>query len=151
LSAPALPVLGVGIAAVALRRVRPRLDVRVLGSLFVLAVALGTLARHWSGPGDLIEGASRWSTAGIGALAAVLVNNLPAAALLSAQAPHHARALLIGLDLGPNLAVTGSLSAYLWLRAARAVGAEPSLRTYSLVGLALVPLSVAVSLAAISL
>ena len=58
-----------------------------------------------------------------GALSWLVVNNLPAAVLFSAHAPAHSRALLIGLDLGPNLAVTGSLSALLWYRAARTVGA----------------------------
>jgi arsenical pump membrane protein len=41
----------------------------------------------------------------------VIVNNLPAAVLLTPHAPPHPRALLIGLNLGPSLAVTGSLSA----------------------------------------
>src|SRR5438034_6261580 len=38
----AVPVLVVGLAATALRRLRPRVDVRLLASLFVLAVGLGT-------------------------------------------------------------------------------------------------------------
>ncbi len=67
---------------------------------------------------------------------------------LSARPPVHPDALLIGLDLGPSLAVTGSLSAYLWLRAARAVGAQPSLATFTRLGAVLVPLSVAAALAA---
>jgi arsenical pump membrane protein len=58
------------------------------------------------------------------------------------------RALLLGLDLGPNLAVTGSLSAFLWLRAARSVGAEASLAAYSRLGALLVPLTLAGALAA---
>jgi arsenical pump membrane protein len=47
--------------------------------------------------------------------------------------------LLIGLNLGPNLVVTGSLSALLWLRVARSLGARPSARRYSLLGLVIVP------------
>lgn len=46
------------------------------------------------------------------------------------------RALLIGLNLGPNLAVTGSLSAVVWFRAARSVDADASWRTYTRIGLA---------------
>jgi len=69
----------------------------------------------------------------------VLLNNLPAAVLLSAQPAAQPHALLLGLDLGPNLAVTGSLSAVLWLQAARAVGADASIATYSRLGLVLVP------------
>jgi arsenical pump membrane protein len=77
----------------------------------------------------------------------VLVNNLPAAVLLSAQPAPHPNALLLGLDLGPNLAVTGSLSAVLWLQAARAVGAHASITTYTRLGLILVPLTLAAALA----
>jgi arsenical pump membrane protein len=84
----------------------------------------------------------------VAAAAAVGLNNLPAAVLLSAQPPVHPAALLVGLDLGPNLAVTGSLSALLWLRAARSVEAVPSVVTYSRRGVLLVPLTVAAALLA---
>ena len=79
------------------------------------------------------------------------MNNLPAAVLLTPHAPAHPRALLIGLNLGPNLAVTGSLSAVLWLRVARSLGARPSALRYSRIGVVLVPVSVAASLAALFL
>ena len=111
-------------------------------------VALGTLARAWDGPSELLESSGRWATAGVGAVAAILVNNLPASLVLSAQPPPHPRALLLGLDLGPNLVVTGSLSAFLWLQAARAVGTRASITTYSRLGLVLVPLSLGASLLA---
>jgi arsenical pump membrane protein len=84
-------------------------------------------------------------------MAAVAVNNLPAAVLLAPHRPAHPEGLLLGLNLGPNLAVTGSLSALLWYRAARRVGAHPSARTYSWIGLILVPLSIAAALAALAL
>ena len=77
-----------------------------------------------------------------------MLNNLPASVLLTPTPPEHARALLLGLNLGPNLAVTGSLSALLWLRVARSLGARPSIVTYSLIGLAVVPVSLAAALAA---
>jgi arsenical pump membrane protein len=79
----------------------------------------------------------------------VLVNNLPAATLLSAHPPGHPRALLLGLNLGPNLAVTGSLSALIWWRAARALGARPSAWTYTRVGAPLAVLAMAAGLAAL--
>jgi hypothetical protein len=44
-------------------------------------------------------------------------------------------------------ALTGTV---LWLRAARTAGAQPSLRTVSALGLALVPITLAGSLAALS-
>jgi arsenical pump membrane protein len=151
---PALPVLAVGVAAVLLDRVPwPRLhetiDLRVLGGLFLLAVALGAVGRWWQGPADGLGHLGRGGTAVAGALAALVVNNLPAAVLLTPHPPDHARALLIGLNLGPNLAVTGSLSAFLWLRVARSLGAQPSARAYTRYGLVLVPFSTAAALAAI--
>jgi arsenical pump membrane protein len=152
LSAPALPVLVAGVLVAALSRVsRERLlaavDVRVLAGLFGLAVALGSLGRWWRGPETLLDSLNRWQSAGFGALASITVNNLPAAVLLTPDAPPHPRALLIGLNLGPNLAVTGSLSALLWLRVARSLGARPSVRRYSQLGLLIVPLSVGAAVA----
>jgi arsenical pump membrane protein len=152
LTAPALPVLVLGLITVALSRVpRARLlaaiDVRTLAGLFALAVALGTLGRVWRGPEALVDSLGRWQTAAAGALAAIGVNNLPAAVLLTPDPPAHPRALLIGLNLGPNLAVTGGLAALLWLRVARSLGARPSLRRYSELGLLIAPLSVGAAVA----
>jgi arsenical pump membrane protein len=148
LANPALPVLGVGVAVTLLRRLRPRLDLRALGLLFTLTVVLGTLARISVSVPRLLEAHGVWATAALGAGASVFVNNLPAAVLLSAQPPAQPQALLLGLDLGPSLAVTGSLAALLWLRAARAVDARPSIATYTRLGLLLFPISLAATLAA---
>jgi arsenical pump membrane protein len=153
LSSPALPILGVGIGAVIASRVEPRrihqiVDARVLALLFALAVGLGAAGRLWHGPASLLGHLGRVGAALGGAVAAVCVNNLPAAVLLTPHAPHP-RALLLGLNLGPNLAVTGSLSAYLWLRVARSLDARPSVRAYSSLGLVLVPLSLCGALGAL--
>jgi arsenical pump membrane protein len=145
----AVPVLVVGIVVVAICHVRPTLDLHILVSLFALAVALGTLARRWDGPASLVGQLGGVGAAVVGALGSVLVNNLPAATLLSAQKPPHPLPLLIGLNLGPNLAFTGSLSAYLWYRSARAAGVQPSLKQLSLLGLALVPLTITAALLAL--
>jgi arsenical pump membrane protein len=147
----ALPVLAVGIAAVALRRLRPKLDPHIIAGLFVLTVALGTLARRWDGPASLVGRLGSVGAGVVGALGSVLLNNLPAASLLSAQKPPHPLPLLIGLNLGPNLAFTGSLSAYLWYRSARAAGGQPSLKQLSLLGLTLVPLTIAAALVALTI
>ncbi len=147
----ALPVLGVGVVAVALRRLRPRLSLHVLAGLFLLAVALGTLARRWGGPASLVAHLGGVGAAALGAISSVAINNLPAATLLSARPPAHPLPLLIGLNLGPNLAFTGSLSAYLWYQAARRVDAGPSLKQLSFLGVALVPLTIAAALAALAL
>ena len=152
---PALAVLGVGIAATLVELVRRQVHLaavwRVLGlpslaAAFVLTVALGTLARHWDGPAELIGGATGPETAGLAAVSTVLVNNLPAAALYSAHSVDHSRMLLLGLNVGPNLAVTGALSALLWFRAAREVDARPSLVEFSRRG---IPLSLVAMAAAV--
>ncbi len=152
---PALEVLAVGLIAVAAELLRSRITLadvrRVVGPLslaaaFVLTVALGTLARHWDGPAELIAHASGPETAGLAAISTVLVNNLPSAALYSAHAVDHSRMLLLGLNVGPNLAVTGALSALLWFRAAREVDARPSLLEFSRRG---VPLALIAMVAAV--
>jgi arsenical pump membrane protein len=147
---PALPVLAIGLAALAIRRLRPSADLLALPALFALAVALGTLARRWDGPSSVLGHAGRIGDAAVGALGSVALNNLPAATLLSAQRPEHPFELLVGLNLGPNLAFTGSLAAYLWYRAARRAGAQPSLVRVSVLGACLVPLTIAVALAALA-
>lgn len=144
---PAIPVLAVGVAVASLQRLRPRLDARLLALLFTVTVALGTCARLWSGTAGLLDSSGAWSAAGIGAAASLLVNNLPATVLLTAGPLPHPDALLLGLDLGPNLAVTGSLAAVLWLQAARGVGARPSIATYTRLGIVLVPLTLAAAVA----
>jgi arsenical pump membrane protein len=144
---PAVPVLVVGLLAITVQRLRPRLDARVLALLFVVAVSLGTLARLWHGPASLLDSSGVWGVAGIGAAASLVLNNLPATVLLTGHAPAHPSALLLGLDLGPNLAVTGSLSAVLWIQAARSVGARPSIVTYTRLGLVLVPLTLVATVA----
>ncbi|HEX6761769.1 MAG TPA: SLC13 family permease [Gaiellaceae bacterium] len=147
LNEPALPVLALGVCLTASRRARPRVGAPVLAALFALTVCLGTVARSWHGPAALLAATGPWATAATSAVASVLLDNLPAAVLLSAHPPAHPRALLVGLDLGPNLAVTGSLSAVLWLRAARSVGADASIGAYSRLGAVLVPATIAAALA----
>jgi arsenical pump membrane protein len=152
---PAPEVLAVGLVGTAVELLRSRVDLasvwRVVGlpslaAAFVLTVALGTLARHWDGPAELIAGASGPETAGLAAISTVLINNLPSAALYSAHAVDHSRMLLLGLNVGPNLAVTGALSALLWFRAAREVDERPSLLEFSRRGipLALVAMGAAI-------
>ena len=132
---------GGGAGHISLRAAVDILGVPVLIGLFGLAVALGTLGRSWSGPATLLSHLDAWGTAAVAAAASVLVNNLPAASLLAARRPDHPFALLIGLNVGPNLFVTGSLAWILWLRAARAAGGRPDVRRASLLGVASVPLA----------
>jgi arsenical pump membrane protein len=152
LRAPALPVLAVGVLAIGVRigagkdrfnHVMDALGLPVLLGLFGVAVALGTVGRVWDGPATLLSHLDAWETAGVAAVSAVIVNNLPAASLLAAHHPPHPFSLLVGLNLGPNLFVTGSLAWFLWLRAARRAGAEPSIARASKYGAVAVPLSLA--------
>lgn len=155
LHSPALPVAVVGVVAMGIRLLggkdQPGHVVRILGvpllvGLFGAAVALGTLGRVWAGPSVLLSHLDVWGTAAVAAASSVLVNNLPAASLLAARTPDHPFALLIGLNLGPNLFVTGSLAWVLWLRAARSAGARPSLAKASRIGVLAVPLSMVAAL-----
>jgi arsenical pump membrane protein len=156
LRAPALPVAGIGVGVVSVRIASGKVPfgtaLRVLGlpvliGLFGVAVACGTLGRTWSGPATLLSHLDAWGTAGIAAVFAPLLNNLPAASLFAARRPPHPYPLLIGLNIGPNLFVTGSLAWFLWLRAARGAGAEPSLARASRIGVVSVPLAIAASVA----
>ena len=156
----AITVAAIGIAAALWRLREGRLSTSALATtlnapmlvgLFGLATALGALGRTWSGPATLLAHCSSWETAGVGALTAVLVNNLPAASLLAAHRVADPYALLVGLNLGPNLAVTGALSAVLWMAAARQAGVEPSARRFSTIGVVVAPISMALALAALAL
>ena len=87
----------------------------------------------------------------VAALLSVLVNNLPAASLLASRAPPKPFALLIGLNIGPNLFVTGSLAWALWWRAARTAQARPSLSGSIRLGLVAAPLSMAAALTVLTI
>jgi arsenical pump membrane protein len=152
LRSPAVPVAVIGLAAVVVkarssvgqgRRAFETLSLPVLAALFGIAVALGTLGRVWSGPAQLLSHLDAWATAAVAAVVSVLVNNLPAASLLASRAPPRPFALLIGLNIGPNLFVTGSLAWALWWKAARTAKAEPSISKAARLGLISAPLSLA--------
>ena len=123
----------------------------VLAGLFGLAVALGTLGRAWSGPAAALShldclGHRRVRRGRIG------VRQQPARRVpAGGAATGHPFALLVGLNLGPNLFVTGSLAWLLWLRAARAAGARPSVATAARLGALAVPLAMAAALGASAL
>jgi arsenical pump membrane protein len=95
------------------------------------------------------------AAAGAGALQALacnLVNNLPAGlvaatALAQAEVPRKvADALLIAVDLGPNLSVTGSLATILWLTAIRREGERVGFRRFLRTGALAMPPALAVAI-----
>jgi arsenical pump membrane protein len=153
---PALPVLVVGVTVEVCEQIIARtsdlgtvlgvLNLSLLVGLFSLALLVAVIAREWHYPERLMASSGVWESAGIGAGGANLINNLPAAALLSSKLPHHPYALLFGLDLGPNLAVLGAMSSMLWLRVARHNGARPSALTFSRVGVFVTATTLAASL-----
>jgi arsenical pump membrane protein len=159
LRTPALPVMAVGVAAALLRwrtypgqgrRALEVLGLPVLIGLFGIAVTLGTLGRVWSGPANLLHHLGTWATAAVAAGLTVLVNNLPAASLLASRPPPRPFALLIGLNIGPNLFITGSLAWALWWRAARTAGATPSASRAARLGVVTAPLAIAAALAVLT-
>jgi arsenical pump membrane protein len=156
LANPAVPVLAIGlalliwrafVAGIEGRAVVGQLGPAVLIGLFGASVALGSAARSSSLHGIGLAHAGTLQGAWIAALCSVLVNNLPAAVLLSSTRVAHPAGLLLGLAIGPNLAITGSLSALLWWRAASAAGARPSAIRFSRHGLVLAPLASGCALA----
>lgn len=80
-----------------------------------------------------------------------IVNNLPVGliagnALRGAKAPELIRnAVLIGVDLGPNLAVSGSLATILWLTALRREGEDVGFFQFLRFGLLVMPPALAIS------
>lgn len=83
-----------------------------------------------------------------------LVNNLPATLLLLAALGTHAPpplilAMLLGVNVGPNLTYVGSLAIMLWRRASAAAGAAPQLRVYTLLGVLTVPATLCLSVLAL--
>jgi arsenical pump membrane protein len=83
------------------------------------------------------------------------MNNLPvglAAGSALRQAGHTgmlARAVLLGVDIGPNLSVTGSLATILWLIALRREQAEITAWQFLKAGLIAMPAALALSLLAL--
>jgi arsenical pump membrane protein len=79
------------------------------------------------------------------AVASNLVNNLPIGLIAAttghaAQVPTHVTgAILIGVDLGPNLSVTGSLATILWLIALRREGEHVAAWQFLKLGLVVMP------------
>lgn len=134
----------------------------LVAGLFVLVAGLaqtgltGQLA-GWVRELSALQGpASVLGTGIAGVLVGVacnLVNNLPAGLFAaSALGAGHASdtvtaAVLIGVDLGPNLSATGSLATLLWLTALRREGHAVSAGTFLKTGAILMPLALLPALA----
>ncbi|MFJ6064331.1 SLC13 family permease [Streptomyces tendae] len=157
-------VLVLGVRALARRHVTPRELAGAAAPLFCLFVlALGIVVQGVvagapaTGLGRLLpDGDSLPALLGVAAVAAVLanlVNNLPAVlALLPLAAtggPAQILAVLIGVNLGPNLTYVGSLATLLWRRILHRHGIEVELGRFTVLGLLTVPVTVAASTVAL--
>jgi arsenical pump membrane protein len=134
----------------------------LVAGLFVLVAGLaqtGLTAQlaHWVRMLSGLQGPEAVLGAGVaGVLVGItsnIVNNLPAGLFAaSALAAGHASdtvtaAVLIGVDLGPNLSITGSLATLLWLTALRREGHMVGAGTFLKTGALVMPLALLPALA----
>jgi arsenical pump membrane protein len=125
--------------------------------LFVLALSVVVRAVGDNGLGDFVDrllpaGSSLAALLGVALVSAVVanvVNNLPATLLLLPAAAvggvGPVLAVLIGVNIGPNLTYPGSLATLLWRRSVHGVEGVPNLAEFTRLGLLTVPLTVVVS------
>ena len=166
-------VSAVAVSAVVLLRARtsPMRVVRdiswsvlpLVAGLFVLVEAVNSIgalklsadAMAWAQRLPGIAGAL--VTAGVVGLGNNIVNNLPlglmAGSALKATHAHGliAHTVLIAVDLGPNLSVTGSLATILWLIALRREGLHVDFRSFLQVGVIAMPIALALTVASLVL
>ena len=128
---------------------------------FVLSLGIVVTAVVEGGLGDAIgaivpQGQSLVALllwAGLAALLANVVNNLPAVLVLlpfAAQAGTGAvLAVLIGVNVGPNLTYVGSLATLLWRRIVQAHDHETPIQEFTLLGLLATPLAIIVGVVAL--
>ena len=101
--------------------------------------------------------AGSWASGMIAALACNLMNNLPVgliagSTISAASMPTQvASALLVGVDLGPNLSITGSLATILWLVALRREGHHVSAWDFLRLGVVVTLPALVLALGALSL
>ncbi|TPG07516.1 arsenic transporter [Sphingomonas oligophenolica] len=123
----------------------------LVAGLFVLVEALdrtGVVGSIAGALGRAVENSEPLAAAGAGTILAFgsnLVNNLPAGLIASTaiEQAHTPRlvmdGLLIGVDLGPNLSVTGSLATILWLAVIRREGENVGFWQFMKIGAVTMP------------
>jgi arsenical pump membrane protein len=122
----------------------------LVAGLFVMVEAMESIGamhrtQEWPSAGTFITGFA------VG-IANNLINNLPLGLIAGStlQAAHArgllADAVLIGVDLGPNLSITGSLATILWLIALRKEKVDVSFWSFLKVGAVAMPLALLASL-----
>ena len=130
-------------------------------AVFVLGLGIVVEAMVRNGLGTALapllpHGTSLPALLAIAALAAVLANvcnNLPAVlVLLPLAVPSGAGAVLavlLGVNIGPNLTYTGSLATLLWRRDLRRRGSAPELGEFTRLGLLTVPAGLVIAVLAL--
>lgn len=169
-----LPTLVTALATVTLvsictRKVRWQPAAKISWSVFPLVAGLFVLVRALDATGiiglvraPLLGAASppvqvTALAAAIVALVSNLANNLPVGLFAGRvlQSAHASgtlpAAVLVGVDVGPNLAVTGSLATLLWLSALRRDGIEMRPRDFLRVGALVMPPALILAIGAILL
>jgi arsenical pump membrane protein len=102
-----------------------------------LSSVVDSLLPHGSGPLVLL------AVAAISAVVANLLNNLPATLIIlpvvAASGPGAVLAMLVGVNVGPNLTYVGSLATLLWRRIVHAHDHETDMGEFTRLGLRTVP------------
>jgi arsenical pump membrane protein len=158
-------LLATGLVAWSDRGIVPRIAKGISWSVLPLVAGLFVIVEALEGAGlrklgvsgferlAQLSGAAARIAAGFPvAILSNAMNNLPVA-LMSGATVQHARessvlahAVLIGVDLGPNLSVTGSLATILWLIALRREGVEITTWDFFKIGIVAMPVALIASL-----
>jgi len=170
-----LPTFCAGLATASLIHVRQRMNplpvlkgvswgvLPLVAGLFVLVEGLaqtGLIDSLAQALATLVERSGHeatWSAGVVVAIASNLINNLPAGLIAGSvgQIAHlptqTTAALLIGVDLGPNLSITGSLATLLWLIAVRREGEHVGAIDFLKLGVLVMPPALIGALAALSI
>jgi arsenical pump membrane protein len=132
----------------------------LVAGLFVLVEALAKTGLIETIATLLHDGAQRsvpWTAACAGvfvAFASNVINNLPAGLIAGSAiqagpiSDQITGAIVIGVDLGPNLSVTGSLATILWLAALRRDGHSVGFGAFLKIGIVVMPPALILALAA---
>ena len=158
-------VAAAGALALALRTRSPAREVLRAAEpgflVFVLALGVVVAAASRHGLGSAADALVPDGTglpallaiAAVGALAANLVNNLPATLILlpatAAAGPGAVLAMLVGVNVGPNLTFSGSLATLLWRRVMHAHDEPADLGEFTRLGALTVPCVLVASTAAL--
>ena len=127
---------------------------------FVFALGVVALALRSSGFGGLVDKITPdranfvglLAAAAIAAMLANLVNNLPATLMLVplvGHSPGRTLAVLIGVNVGPNLTDVGSLATLLWRQVLHSRDHQPATWEFLRLGAATVPAALLVGVAAL--